>query len=61
MFNRPTESEGSVEKSRDWLIGWHAAEEEFYASDDPKYENPYWEGTDSYEGYEAAVYTFTNT
>lgn len=48
-------------KSAAWIAGFELAQSEFeiHVNSEPEYWNPYAQGTEQAEGYEEAVYTFT--
>jgi hypothetical protein len=46
-------------KGNRWIEGFAAAEKQFMAADTPDYVNPYPEGDPAHDGYEEAVYIFT--
>lgn len=46
-------------KGSRWIEGFEAAEKEFTDSDSPAYANPYPAGDPAHDGYEEAVYIFT--
>jgi len=58
-FFSPSNKPDPEPESNGFIEGFQAAEKEFYDEENPKYVNPFPEGTEQHRGYEEAVYVFT--